>query len=306
MVAWSPGYEPRLLGLEKLHPFDIGKFGKIARALKARGVPEELFVQPEEVDRADLEAVHPKDFLDHLSHPRVLSMALEIPIPPFLPPALLDQHALSPLRRMVQGTLLCARFAAEKRGLGVNLGGGFHHARPELAHGFCLYNDVATAIAALRRDGFDSKILIVDTDAHQGDGNHAFFTKDPGVFCFSVHEEGLFPHPKIPGDLDVELPAGSGDAALVATLEEHLPRLLQEVKPAVVFHVAGVDVLATDPLTHMQVTPAGVVQRDMLVARQSLASGAGVVHLLAGGYGPEAWKAQADSAAALLLEDWPA
>lgn len=299
MVAWSPGYEPRLMGLEKLHPFDIGKFGKIARSLKSRGVPEDLFVQPDEVDRADLEAVHPKDFLDHLSHPRVLSMALEIPIPPFLPPALLDQHALAPLRRMVQGTLLCARFAVETGGLAVNLGGGFHHARPELAHGFCLYNDVAVAISALRRGGFQEPILIVDTDAHQGDGNHAFFAQDPSVFCFSVHEEGLFPHPKVPGDLDVEIPSGSGDEALLSVLEEHLPRLLAQVKPALVFHVAGVDVLATDPLTHMQVTPAGVVRRDTLVARLTPC---GLVHLLAGGYGPEAWKAQADSAAALLLE----
>src|SRR5690606_8255633 len=143
-VFWSPAYEPHLMGLEKLHPFDIQKFAKIERHLREHGVPKELFEEPAEVERAALEAVHPADFLDSLSHPKVLSMALEIPLPPFLPSALLDTHLLRPLRRMVGGTVAAARFALEG-GVAINLGGGFHHARPALAHGFCLYNHVAVA-----------------------------------------------------------------------------------------------------------------------------------------------------------------
>lgn len=299
MVAWSPGYEARLLGLEKLHPFDIGKFGRIARALLAEGFPPGIFTEPGEVDRADLEAVHPRGFLDSLGQPGVLSQALEVLIPPFLPSALLEQHVLAPLRRMVQGTVLAARFAA-RGGLAVNLGGGFHHARPDLAHGFCLYNDVAVAVAVLRREGFADRIMLVDTDAHQGDGNHACFRDDPSVFCLSLHEEDLFPQPGVPGDRDLELAAGTGDEGVLALLEGELPSLLREVRPRLVFHVAGADVLDSDPLTSLRMSPAGLARRDALVARLAGEGGAGVAHLLAGGYGPEAWKAQALAVAALL------
>ena len=298
-VAWSPGYEPHLLGLERLHPFDLGKFGRIHRALRDEGFPAGLFVEPGEVDRADLEAVHPADFLRSLGQRRTLARALEIPIPPFVSRAFLEAHVLAPLRRMVQGTLLGARLAAEG-GLGVNLGGGFHHAHPRLAHGFCLCNDLAVAVAALRREGMEEPVLVVDTDAHQGDGNHAFFREDPSVFCLSVHEEHLFPQPRVPGDRDLELPAGAGDREMLELLELELPPLLERLRPRVVFHVAGADVLARDPLTHLAMTPEGLARRDERVALLAREAGAGVVHLLAGGYGPDAWRAQARAVAGLL------
>jgi histone deacetylase 11 len=77
----------------------------------------------------------------------------------------------------------------------VNLSGGFHHARPNLSHGFCLLNDVALGVAALRANGNSPRIAIIDLDAHQGDGNAAAFSGDANVATVSVHEEALFPKP---------------------------------------------------------------------------------------------------------------
>ena len=207
----------------------------------------------------------------------------------------------TPFRRAVGGTVLAAR-AAVAHGLGINLGGGYHHARPALGHGFCIYNDVALAVHTLRSEGLQGNVLIVDTDAHQGDGDHAFFAADPTVFSFSMHQGDIFPSPKLAGDRDVELRAGTSDAAFLARLQAELEPLLDEVAPVLVVHVAGSDVLHDDPLAGLGMTVDGLVQRDLMVLRASRARGVPVLHLLAGGYGPSAADAQAKSVAALLRE----
>ncbi|MCB9743810.1 MAG: histone deacetylase, partial [Alphaproteobacteria bacterium] len=189
---------------------------------------------------------------------------------------------------------------------GVNLGGGYHHARPGLGHGFCVYNDVAVALAALRAAGeLDGPVLIVDTDAHQGDGDHAFFAEDPDTFSLSLHQGSLFPEPKLVGDADVELRAGDGDAELLAALTRQLDRLLPQSGPppepwALVVHVAGADVLSDDPLANLSMSPEGLAARDRLVLERARAQGVPLLHLLAGGYGPSAAAAQAESVAGLL------
>ena len=78
--------------------------------------------------------------------------------------------------------------------VGFNIGGGFHHAEPESGGGFCVYNDVAVAIAVLREKGFDQAIAIVDLDYHQGNGNIVTFEDDETVFTYSIHGS-VFPLP---------------------------------------------------------------------------------------------------------------
>ncbi len=303
--AYSPGYRVSFFGIEELHPFDIGKMDRIAAHLVSEGLLSDRdFAVAEPVPDEVLAQVHDPAYLASLHETPVLARAIEVGVPNVFPRSVVEKRVRTPFRRAVGGTVLAARGARE-HGLGINLGGGYHHARPDLGHGFCIYNDVALAIHTLRAEGFDGAVLIVDTDAHQGDGSHAFFADDPTVFSFSMHQGDLFPSPKLRGDLDVELRAGTTDEPFLARLGAELDRLLDEVHPALVVHVAGSDVLHDDPLAGLALTADGLVERDLVVLRAARARGVPVLHLLAGGYGPSAAEAQAKSVAAMLREVRP-
>ena len=299
VVVYSPGYRVSLFGIERLHPFDIGKMDSIADHLVAEGLlPREGFAVPEEASEELLGRVHTPEYVSSLQDPKVLGPALEVAVPGFIPSSVLDKRVLAPFRRAVGGTV-AARMALE-HGVGINLSGGFHHARPEEGHGFCVLNDVATAIHVIRQEGFQGKVLIVDTDAHQGDGNHAFFAQDPTVFSFSMHQASAFPHPKLIGDHDLGLPEGTTDEDFNTELARVLLTLLDQEKPGLVLHVAGSDVLEDDPLTSLALSVDGLVERDRLVYDEVRSRGIPFVYLLAGGYGPSSAQAQALSVASML------
>jgi histone deacetylase 11 len=300
VVVYSPGYRISLYGIEKLHPFDIGKLDRIASHLVDEGlVPADGFAVPEEASEELLGQVHDPDYIASLHDPATLGRALEVSVPGFIGEKALDKRVLTPFRRSVGGTVLAAQMAIE-HGVGINLGGGFHHAQPDMGHGFCIYNDVATAIFVLREQGFEGNILIVDTDAHQGDGDHAFFADDDSVFSFSMHQGNIFPDPKVPGDRDLNLPSGTNDADFNTALGHLLTGLLDEQQPTLVFHVAGSDVLSDDPLAGMAMTVDGLVERDELVYAAVRDRDIPLVHVLAGGYGPSSAQAQSRSVARML------
>ena len=297
-IVYSPDYRIRYFGWERLHPFDVFKYDKIARALvdERRAVTDDFFV-PSPADRATLERFHDPDYLDSLTDARVLRRALETP-PLVAAPRALDRMMLRPMRLQVGGTLLAAHLARE-HGLAINLGGGAHHAHPDRGHGFCVYNDVAVAIAQLRADGFDGRVLIVDTDAHQGDGNQAAFAFDETVFALSFQQEGIFP-PREMGDFDFDFEANVGGIYFNEIVGHILAEVLEDEQPALVFHVAGADVLADDPLADFRLDVDHLVARDLMVAEAVRGRGIPLVHVLAGGYGPSAAWAQTESVLALL------
>lgn len=300
VVAYSPGYRVSFFGIERLHPFDIAKYDRIAAGLVERGlVGETDFAVAAPVGDAALAAVHDADYLASLHEAEALGRALEVSLPGFFSRSALDRRVIGPFQAAVGGTVLAARGAVAE-GLGVNLGGGYHHARPGMGHGFCIYSDVALAVHTLRAEGLVGPVLVVDTDAHQGDGSHAFFSDDPTVFSFSMHQGDIFPLPKLSGDLDVPLRPGTDDDAFLWALEQRLPGLLDELEPVLVIHVAGADVLVDDPLAGLALTPKGLVARDRYVAKTVRDRDIPLLHLLAGGYGPSAALSQEASVAAIL------
>jgi histone deacetylase 11 len=302
VVAWSPGYRVSFFGVEHLHPFDSFKYDKIAEALLDRGlVPADGFLVPAPVSQATLEAVHDPAYLEALLDHRRLSEVIEVPVPGIFGQASIEARILDPFRRASGGTIAMAQAALE-HGVGINLGGGYHHARPEGGHGFCVYNDVAAALHTLRAEGFEGMVLIVDTDAHQGDGNHAAFDGDPSVYTLSLQQRGIFPQPRVPGDRDVELPSGMDDSAYLARLQGEIERAIEASNPALIVHVAGSDVLWDDPLTEMGLSVEGLVERDLSVFHAARERGIPYLHLLAGGYGPSSAEASGASVAAMLEE----
>lgn len=298
VVVYSPGYRVSFFGIERLHPFDINKYDRIAAHLRSEGLVDPGGFQiPPEATFEQLAAAHAPHYLRSLADAQALSAALEVTVP--FGGAATDKRVLAPFRRAVGGTIAAMR-AARSGGFAVNLGGGFHHARPEMGHGFCVYNDVAVGIAQLRADGFTGRILIIDTDAHQGDGDHAFFADDETVYSFSMHQGSIFPSPKLDGDRDISLPSGMGDDAFLDTLSSALPEVMAAAQPSLIVHVAGSDVLSDDPLAGLAMSPEGLVTRDVMVLSAAREAGVPLVHLLAGGYGPSSAAAQGESVATML------
>jgi acetoin utilization deacetylase AcuC-like enzyme len=186
-------------------------------------------------------------------------------------------------RRTTAGTVAAARRALA-HGVGMNLGGGTHHAGYDFARGYCLFNDVAVALARLRADGRARRALVVDCDVHQGDGTAQVLGPDPEAFTLSLHGARNYPFQRVPSDLDVDLATGTGDDEYLAALDGALDAALPHARPDVAFYLAGSDPFEGDRLGRLALTKAGLRARDELVLGRLRAAGAAVVVVLAGGY----------------------
>jgi acetoin utilization deacetylase AcuC-like enzyme len=180
------------------------------------------------------------------------------------------------------GTLAATRRAWEF-GCSGALAGGTHHAFYAEGSGFCVFNDIAIGILALREAGKIQRAAVVDLDVHQGDGTAAIFNDDPDVFTFSMHGERNFPLRKQRSRRDVPLADGVGDDEYLRILERELPAVFA-FEPEAIFYQAGVDVLRTDRLGRLALTHAGVRARDALVLQACFDRRIPVVITIGGGY----------------------
>ena len=187
-------------------------------------------------------------------------------------------------RAAVYGTAMAAR-AARVHGVAGNLAGGMHHAFPDRGEGWCLFNDVAVAVALLRRDGFARRPFVLDLDVHQGNGTAVCFAGDAGAFTFSMHARHNYPLRKERSTLDVELEDGADDEAVLSRLEAHLPAALDAHAPDIVFYQAGVDALANDRIGRLRMSHAGLAERDRRVFAWLVERRVPVCVMLGGGYG---------------------
>lgn len=299
-VVYAPGYDITAFGLERLHPFDSLKYRRIRAWLIRQGLrrPGD-FHAPCPVDRNLLRRVHTEAYLDSLRDRRALARLLELPLVAGLPAWVLDWRILRPMRCATGGTLLACRLALE-RGLAISLGGGYHHAGPAKGEGFCVYADVPLALRVLRDEKRITSALVVDTDAHQGNGTADCLAPWTWAHILDFYEEDLFPWPKVREDVAVPLPAGLGGAAYLAELYEHLPRALEEFRPDLVVYNAGSDVLGTDPLSRLMLTARELAERDLYVVTEVRERGIPLAMVLSGGYGPLSWKAHADAIEGVL------
>jgi acetoin utilization protein AcuC len=179
-------------------------------------------------------------------------------------PAFVGMHEAS--ARIVQGSadLASAIWRGEIEH-GVNFCGGLHHAMPDRASGFCVYNDAAVAIKRLLDEGAE-RVAYVDVDVHHGDGVERVFWDDPRVLTISVHESGrvLFPGTGFPEDMggphaegdavNVSLPPGTSDAGWLRAVHAVVPQLLRHVRPDVLVTQHGCDSHFLDPLAHLAVS----------------------------------------------------
>lgn len=260
------------LDLPPGHPFPLYKYRGVAEALKG----EVDLVPAPPVDREVLALAHQEAYLDRVfgeGLSRAESLRLGLPFTPAL------------LRRALHaagGTVAATRDALAT-GLGLNLSGGTHHAYPDRAEGYSLFNDVAVAVALLRREGFRGRVLVVDLDAHQGNGTAVFFQADPTVYTLSVHAERNYPLKKEQSDLDLGLPDGTGDEAYLEALRGALEEAFR-FRPELVFYNAGVDVLKNDRFGRLALSLEGALRRDLAVLKKVKEAQAALVVVMGGGY----------------------
>mmetsp|Transcript_12732 Transcript_12732/g.15610 ORF Transcript_12732/g.15610 Transcript_12732/m.15610 type:complete len:441 (+) Transcript_12732:50-1372(+) len=168
-----------------------------------------------------------------------------------------------------------------------HVAGGTHHAFKDRGEGFSVFSDIAVAANVILRDFPDivSKILIIDLDVHQGNGNAVLFHDEKNVFTFSMHCSGNYFSPKQQSDLDIELPIGCNDETYLATLNHWLKRIKNEGGQFdLIFFQAGVDILESDRLGRMDITPKGVQRRNTMVYDFAINVGVPMVITMGGGY----------------------
>ena len=290
-IVYSPGYLIDLGGLEKLHPFDIRKYEKIHNSLIADGLlSDEETLKPAPLTQEDLLLIHTPEYLEDLKARKKVAQYLEAPALRFAPLSL-DRAVLEPFRRASGGTLLAARQALQS-GIGINLGGGYHHAKPDRGEGFCLYADVPIAIRKLQAESLIKRAIVIDVDVHQGNGTIVCLPDDDSTFTFSMHQGDIYPIPKETGDRDVELSGGMEDQEYLEILAEHLPKILADADADICFIVGGCDPLDGDPLASLKMTHEGIVKRDHAIIQACAERNLPVVLTLSGGYSPDAWRSQ--------------
>lgn len=190
-------------------------------------------------------------------------------------------------RRAVGATIAAARATLDDAaGVAANLGGGTHHAFPDEGRGFCVFNDVVTALRTLRAErAAVRRFLVVDLDVHQGDGTHACLSGDPEAFTLSINGIHNYPFRRVPGDLEADLPDGADDDRYLGELDRLLPAAIERSRPQLAFVLAGADPYEGDRLGRLALTKDGLAARDRLARDTLAAAGIPVCLTLAGGYG---------------------
>uniref|UniRef100_A0A2D4IK58 Histone deacetylase 11 n=4 Tax=Micrurus TaxID=8634 RepID=A0A2D4IK58_MICLE len=298
-IVYSPDYNISFLGLEKLHPFDAGKWGKIINFLKeAKLITDDLIVQAQEATEEDLSVVHTRHYLNRLKWSFVVATITEIPPVLFMPNFLVQRKVLRPLRTQTGGTIMAGKLAIE-RGWAINIGGGFHHCSSDRGGGFCAYADITLTLRFLfeRVEGV-SRATIIDLDAHQGNGHERDFLEDRRVYIMDVYNRYIYPGDGLAKRAikrRVELDWGTEDTEYLQKVKTHVEGALNEMRPDIIIYNAGTDILDGDPLGGLAISPEGIIERDEIVFRAARKHRIPILMVTSGGYQKRTARIIADS-----------
>ena len=262
------------------HVFRTEKYEILHDRIVSSGLADaDGFLTPAPATREQLELVHTPQYVsDLLSHRHTERTVLsEMPISP----QIVNAFVLA-----AGGTVLACREAVSGGSMAMNLSGGFHHAFPDWAEGFCYINDVAIGVSAALSEELVERAMVVDCDLHQGNGTARIFHDDPRVFTFSIHQENVYPI-KQESDLDVGLPDYCSGAAYCEELSRWFVPALERHEPELALFVAGADPYERDTLGSLQLSMQHLRRRDDIVIGSCADRGTPVAVVLAGGYAPD-------------------
>lgn len=257
------------------HKFPINKFGELANYLLEKKIINQ-FHKPYPCSVKTLKGAHSETYISNIINKS------------------LDQNGVKKIgfplvdsvvkRSLVAtgGTVLASKLALEHR-IACNTAGGSHHANFDGGAGYCVFNDVAVAANYLLNKGLVKKILIVDLDVHQGNGNSDIFGNNKNVFTFSMHSKSNYPAKKSKSDLDIELEDNTEDQKYIETLKDSI-QLLNKQKFDFVFYIAGVDVHFNDRLGKLKLSDDGIKKREEIVIGNFFSKKIPICGVLGGGY----------------------
>ena len=255
--------------------FPIKKFGELAKALIKNKIVKNFYI-PEPCSVETLKEAHTEDYINKIKNKTLDKNEIrKIGFP------LVD----SVVRRSfvaAGGTVLATKLALNY-GIACNTAGGSHHATSNEGAGFCVFNDVAVAAKYLTTRGLANRILIIDLDVHQGNGNSEIFKNDNQVFTFSMHSKVNYPAKKSVSDLDIELEENLEDREYIDILKNNL-KYLNEEEFDFVFYIAGVDIHYNDRLGKLKISDNGIFERDELVIDNFFSNKIPICGVLGGGY----------------------
>src|SRR5690554_907649 len=305
-VIYSKHYNINLGLLNYLHPFDGTKFRAIYDGLKTNKHVE--FIEPS--GAVSMETID--EFLSSMMRKKIrdsvfVFRALEVPRIPLIGFSFLDRKILTPMRWGVAGTIFGATQALENGGVYWNVSGGYHHAMQQNMEGFCIYNDVGICYQQLVKSGLlvpDDKILIIDTDAHHGNGNAYTFMENKQVTILDVYNAGIYPtsgYTRDRVDIPVPLPPGTDGQTYLQKYSEALEKLGDNYRLA--FVVAGTDTLMSDKLGGLCLSIDDVAEREKLTLQALGQRSIPTVMLGGGGYSKDSAKSVIRAISACVESD---
>jgi acetoin utilization deacetylase AcuC-like enzyme len=267
-----------VLPLPDGHRFPMVKYSMLRERVAAGGIcePEEMRV-PRPVSDEEILRAHDRGYLRQVVEGTLSPKEMRRIGFPW------SERMVERSRRASGGTL-GACLAALEDGFAANLAGGTHHAFADQGEGYCVFNDSAIAARAVQAKGLVERVVVLDTDVHQGNGTAAILRGDPSVFTFSIHGARNFPFRKEESDLDIPLPDGADDGEFLEALEGGLEKALEASRAELAIYLAGADPYEDDRLGRLSVSKEGLAARDSLVLETCRERGIAVAVTMAGGY----------------------
>jgi len=257
------------------HKFPIKKFGELANYLINRKIVSK-FYEPIPCSMETLKEAHSEKYILNIKNKSLSEKDIKkIGFP-------LNDSVIKRSFIATGGTVLASKLAIHY-GLACNTAGGSHHANFDGGAGYCVFNDVAVAAKYLLNRGLANRILILDLDVHQGNGNSDIFKDNRNVFTFSMHSKSNYPAKKSLSDLDVELKDNTDDKEYLDILKFNLANLNDE-NFDFVFYIAGVDIHYDDRLGKLKITDEGINLRDNIVIDNFFSKRIPICGVLGGGY----------------------
>ena len=255
--------------------FPIKKFGALAEHLLKTKVITKFHI-PKECSIETMKTAHSLEYINQIKD-KTLDIKLQKKIGFPINDSVVRRSFVA-----TGGTVLASKLALDSK-LACNTAGGSHHATFNFGAGYCVFNDVAVAANYLKNRGYAKKILILDLDVHQGNGNSEIFKNDKDVFTFSMHCASNYPAKKSKSDMDIELKEHMEDTEYLNILNYNLKKL-NKLNFDFVFYIAGVDVHFNDRLGKLKLTDEGIGKRDKIVIENYFMKKIPLCGVLGGGY----------------------
>ena len=276
------------------HPFRGGRFKDFIGAVRQYGLPELAgfdFAAPEYATIEDLLLVHTKEYVATVQ--RMEKVKGYLSPDTYVLPGMVNSAML-----MVGSGLSAARYLAREGNMALTFG-GFHHAGANYGEGFCLFNDVAIVTRELLENHGYKKIMIIDTDAHQGNGTMDIFYEESRVLFVSTHQDPMTLYPgkgftyqvgSGPGKgytVNLPMPMHASNQNYMDAFNEVIQPLAEEFKPELIIRNGGSDPHFDDLLTSLNLDTNGLHMLASTPARIANQIGAKYLDLIASGYGAD-------------------